>query len=76
MRYFDNSSINRLYFHTGLQSFAFNGGAVFLMSICSKPASRTQVGDFKLLLFARGLLPQRERACFAMIAFATQSMFN
>jgi hypothetical protein len=29
MRYFDNRSINRLYFHSGRQSFAFNGGAVF-----------------------------------------------
>src|SRR5258708_3278440 len=29
MRYFDNGSINRLYLHSGLQSFAFNGGAVF-----------------------------------------------
>ena len=29
MRFFDNSSINRLYLHSGLQSFAFNGGAVF-----------------------------------------------
>ena len=26
MRYFDNRSINRLYFHSGLQSFAFKGG--------------------------------------------------
>ncbi len=29
MRFFDNNSINRLYLHSGLQSFAFNGGAVF-----------------------------------------------
>ena len=29
MRFFANSQINRLYVHTGLQSFAFNGGAVF-----------------------------------------------
>lgn len=29
MRFFDNSSINRLYLHSGLQGFAFNGGAVF-----------------------------------------------
>jgi MFS transporter, DHA1 family, inner membrane transport protein len=29
MRFFDNRSINRLYLHSGLQSFAFNGGAVF-----------------------------------------------
>jgi MFS transporter, DHA1 family, inner membrane transport protein len=29
MRFFNNSQINRLYVHSGLQSFAFNGGAVF-----------------------------------------------
>jgi MFS transporter, DHA1 family, inner membrane transport protein len=29
MRFFDNRSINRLYLHSGLQSFAFNGGAAF-----------------------------------------------
>lgn len=29
MRFFDNRSINRLYLHSGLQSFAFNGGSVF-----------------------------------------------
>ncbi len=29
MLFFGNSHINRLYLHSGLQSFAFNGGAVF-----------------------------------------------
>jgi MFS transporter, DHA1 family, inner membrane transport protein len=29
MKFFANTSINRLYVHSGLQSFAFNGGAVF-----------------------------------------------
>jgi MFS transporter, DHA1 family, inner membrane transport protein len=29
MKFFNNSHINRLYVHSGLQSFAFNGGAVF-----------------------------------------------
>lgn len=29
MKFFANSAINRLYMHSGLQSFAFNGGAVF-----------------------------------------------
>jgi MFS transporter, DHA1 family, inner membrane transport protein len=29
VKFFNNSDINRLYVHSGLQSFAFNGGAVF-----------------------------------------------
>ena len=30
MRFFNNSSINRIYLHTGLQSFAFNAGGAFI----------------------------------------------
>ncbi len=30
MRFFDNSSINRVYMHTALQSFAFNSGGAFI----------------------------------------------
>ncbi len=30
MRFFQNSAINRIYMHTGLQSFAFNSGSAFV----------------------------------------------
>jgi MFS transporter, DHA1 family, inner membrane transport protein len=30
MRFFQNSAINRIYVHTGLQSFAFNSGSAFV----------------------------------------------
>ncbi|MFO1033712.1 MAG: MFS transporter [Hyphomicrobiales bacterium] len=64
MTFFSNSAINRLYVHSGLQSFAFNGGTVFSYVYLLKAGLPLQLVFLTIsvvillrLVLRRGLIP-------------------
>ncbi len=68
MKFFANSHINRIYVHSGLQSFAFNGGAVFSYVYLLKAGIATPIVFLIIasvillrLVFRQALLPIVQR---------------